>query len=186
MQGPLLLGCLAVLPTLVTSADHLAHATASPQDPRPQNQRQQENPTDQPRAGRHDGKQQQPDPARGHLVLILQGNAKELQITHAVAKSSPWGGPVKGIKSDFALVIVGDDDRQLRAVPIDLSMFLTDPARIDAPVVVTGCRVRSPKIGVLLNIPRLPAARRYELRRGKTVIGRATADAIDNMLRGTK
>ena len=126
------------------------------------------------------------DPKAGHLVLILEGNVLQLRITHAVAKPSAWSGPVKGLKSDFQLVILGKENRELRRLPIDLSPFETDPEKVNRPVVVKGCQVKSPNIGVLLNVPRMPQAVRYELRHGKKVIGKATAETLAALLRGPR
>jgi len=126
------------------------------------------------------------DPKSGHLVLILEGNVLQLRVTHAVAKPSAWSGPVKGLESDFQCVILDKENRELRRVAIDLSPFETDPKKVNRPVVVKGCQVKSPNIGVLLNVPRIPDAARYELRHGKKVIGKATAAALATLLRSAR
>jgi hypothetical protein len=123
------------------------------------------------------------DPA-GHLVLVVEGNVGLLRVTGAVAKADAWGGVPKGLASDFALVGLDAKDAQVVRVPIDLSAFDTDPAHVGAPTVVTGCIVRSPDIGVLVNVPADDRIARWTIRRDDAQIGEATALDIATLLRG--
>src|SRR5262249_34998451 len=90
------------------------------------------------------------DPAAGHLVLVVEGTVATLAITHAVAKADPWAGVPEGLTSAFALCLLGDGDRELTRVPLDLSLFDTDPAAIGKPVRVAGCEVRNSRIALLV------------------------------------
>src|SRR5262249_45752178 len=109
--------------------------------------------------------------ALGHLALIVEGNVQQLAITHAVAKTDPWGGVPTGLASDFVLHLLGDDGVELLKVPVDLSPFETDAARIGKPVEVTGCQVRSSAIALIVNVPRLQGVRSYEFTRRGAPIG---------------
>jgi hypothetical protein len=120
--------------------------------------------------------------ALGHLALIVEGNVQQLAITHAVAKTDPWGGVPTGLASDFALRLLGDDGVELLKVPVDLSPFETDPARIGKPVEVTGCQVRSSAIALIVNVPRLAGVRSYEFTRRRAPIGSTSAQRVAELL----
>ncbi|MGE3171443.1 MAG: hypothetical protein AB7O97_02380 [Planctomycetota bacterium] len=122
-------------------------------------------------------------PAKGHVVFVIEGDVRALRITAAVPKDAPWAGVPKGLVSEFALVAHDAAGNELQRVPIDLSKFETDPAKVGQPDKVEGCEVRSSRIGVLLNAPRLPAAATYTILRGKTVLGTATAAAVAELMR---
>ncbi|HZT54955.1 MAG TPA: hypothetical protein VFA35_01925 [Burkholderiaceae bacterium] len=123
------------------------------------------------------------DPAAlGHLALIVEGNVGLLAITHAVAKTDPWGGVPTGLKSNFELRLLGDDGVELLKVPVDLSPFETDPARIGGPVEVTGCQVRSSAIALIVNVPRLAGVRSYQFTRRGAPIGSTGAQRVAELL----
>lgn len=143
----------------LTPPTSLPPAAATPQDPAPQ------------------------APRPGQLVLVVEGTVAQLQITFASQKVTPWAGVPKGLTSEFALLAFDAKGTELLRVPMDLSKFETDPAKIGTPVVVTGCEVRSPNIGVLVNIPLAPTAVRYAIVRGKQTIGEATAAQLAELLR---
>src|SRR5262245_50654942 len=146
-------------------------SVSTPQDPQPQNPQPRSNAQD-PLAA-----------ARGHFVLVTEGDVTRLRITQAVAKPDRWAGVPKGLTSEFALVVQDQQGKDLVRVPIDLSAFETDPAKVGTPVVVNGCEVRSASIGVLLNVPSLPDAARYVIVRGKATLGGATAAELDALQR---
>ena len=52
------------------------------------------------------------------------------------------------------------------------------------PTVVNGCLVRSPRIGVLVNVPADERVQRWIIRRLDAQIGEATADEVGALLRG--
>lgn len=116
--------------------------------------------------------------ARGHLILIVQGNVQQLAITHAVAKTDPWGGAPKGLQSPFAVRLLGTDDQELLTVPVDLSRFDTDPAHIGQKARVQGCEIRSSAIVLSINVPRIAGVRRYEFTRDGKPIGSTDAATV--------
>lgn len=116
--------------------------------------------------------------ARGHLILIVQGNVQQLAITHAVAKTDPWGGAPKGLQSAFAVRLLGADDEELLTVPVDLSRFDTDPAHIGQKARVQGCEIRNSAIALSINVPRLATVRRYEFTRDGKPIGSTDAATV--------
>jgi hypothetical protein len=128
---------------------------------------------------------QDQDPA-GHYVLVVEGSVLDLRVTHAVAKQDPWAGAPKGLVSEFELLARDAADKELARVPVDLSKFETDPAKVDAPVVVNGCEVKSPRIGILLNIPALDGAARYEFVRRQRAIGSFTQQGLLEMAGRTR
>src|SRR5262249_17078788 len=68
-------------------------SATAPQDPQPQSPQPQ---SPQPRT-----KPQDPQAAaRGHLVLVIEGDVTRLRITHAVAKPDRWAGVPKGLTSE--------------------------------------------------------------------------------------
>ena len=124
------------------------------------------------------------DPPTGHLVLVVEGDVSALRVTAAVGKADDWGGVPVGLASDFALVGLDAQGEEVLHVPIDLSAFDTDPAHIGAPTVVQGCIVRSPRIGVLVNVPADDRIQDYAIRHIGATIGAATAADIAALLRG--
>ena len=123
-----------------------------------------------------------PGKEQGHLVLVVEGDVTSLRIVRAVAKADDWGGTQKGLQSEFALRALDADGKDLISVPMDLSRFDTDPAHIGKQDQVNGCEVRSARVGLLLNIPRVDGVASYQFVRGKTAIGEATADAVAQLL----
>jgi hypothetical protein len=124
------------------------------------------------------------EPPAGHLVFVVEGSVRNLHITQAVAKPDPWAGVPKGLTSEFALVALDNKGNEVARVPIDLSRFETDPNKVGAADVVNGCEIRSPRIGVLVNVPAVAEVARFVIVRGKVGIGEATAAAIEELLRG--
>lgn len=118
---------------------------------------------------------------QGHLVLVVEGTVKALRVTTAVAKPDAWAGAPKGLASEFSLVMLDAAGKELQRVPLDLSKFETDEAKVDAPVVVEGCVLKSPRIGTLLNIPSRTDCATYRFLRGDRAIGEVDAASIRRM-----
>ena len=121
-------------------------------------------------------------PASGHVVLVVEGNVKALRVTRAVSKQDEWGGVPKGLVSEFALVMQNGEGKEVQLVPLDLSKFETDETKIDSPVVVNGCEVKSPQIGALLNIPVVDGVATYRFVRGERTIGEVDAASMQRMI----
>jgi len=116
-------------------------------------------------------------------VLVVQGSVLDLNVTHAVAKPTPWGGFPKGTAGRCAIRILGANNDVLSRIPLDLSLFDTDVARVGGPMQVRCCKVDDPRLPTLVNIPLLANARRYEFLRGDKLIGTTTHDRISLMLK---
>lgn len=133
---------------------------------------------------------QDPDDARKepvrlppkHLVLIVEGTVQQLNISHAVEKPSKWGGFPKGTASRFALRIIGNNSRVLSRIPLDLRRFDTDQDRVNGPLRVECCKVKDPRIAMLVNVPLWPNAARYEFLYGDRPIGTVSHERINEML----
>ena len=117
-----------------------------------------------------------------HLVLIVQGTVRQLGISHAVEKPTKWGGYPKGTASRFALRIIGNNSRVLSRIPLDLRRFDTDQDRINGPLIVECCKVKDPRIAMLVNVPLWPNAERYEFLYGDRPIGTVLHANINQML----
>ena len=117
-------------------------------------------------------------------MLIVEGDGSALAVRHAVAKAGRFAGPHKGLKSEFRYVAIDARGRDLVTIPIDLSVFQTSPKKGAKPVVVNGCEVRTTRVSTLLNVPRTAGAVRYEIRRGKVVIGKLSQAELQKLLRG--
>ncbi len=115
-----------------------------------------------------------PPAAAGHLVLVIQGDARALAITHIVAKADACG--LERAKSPHSIAVLDAAGRELAAYPLDLSAFDLDPAHAGRPPRVEGDRVIETKVVALASIPRLLDGTSLELRRGKDVLGRVTDD----------
>jgi len=120
--------------------------------------------------------------APGHVVLVVEGTVKQLRVTRAVAKPDAWSGTPKGLVSEFALVMLDAEGKELQRVELDLSKFETDESKVDAPVVVEGCVLKSPKVGTLLNIPSRADVATYRFVRGDRAIGELDAASMQRMV----
>lgn len=121
-------------------------------------------------------------PPQGHVVLVVEGTVKALRVTTAVAKPDAWAGTPKTLVSEFSLVMLDAGGKELQRVPLDLSKFETDESKVDAPVVVKGCELKSPKIGVLCNIPARNDVATYRFVRGERAIGEVDAASMQRMV----
>lgn len=100
----------------------------------------------------------------GHFVLVVEGDRDALAITFARHKQDPWAGVPKGLRSAWTLTVRDAQDVVLAEVPLDVSPFATD-VPTQTPVQVTGCVVRSPRIGMLVNVPAFAQAAAYAFTR---------------------
>lgn len=103
-------------------------------------------------------------PPNGHFVLVVEGDRDALAITHANRKPDPWAGVPKGLRSAWTLTVRDGQDAVLAEVPLDVTPFATDVPP-QAPVQVTGCVVRSPRIGMLVSVPAFAQAASYSFAR---------------------
>lgn len=132
-------------------------------------------------------RQQEPLPAAGHYVLVVEGDRDALAITGAVAKQAPWAGVPKGFTSDWRLLIHSARGELLADVPLDVSAFAVGAN--DAGVRVEGCVVRDSRIGMLVNVPAFAAAASYTFTRPggqgqHLVLGAMNGDTVRTLAGG--
>ncbi len=110
----------------------------------------------------------------GHLVLIIEGDARSLSITQVVAKKDPCG-PTDTIESDYHILMLDADASVLARYPLDLSQFDLNPDHIGRPVQVEGCVLIDTKIAMLANVPYLPNATHIQITGPDSKVGELAA-----------
>jgi len=115
-----------------------------------------------------------PPVPKGHLVLLIEGDARGLRVTHITAKTDPYN-PVYGVKPAHEVVVYDRNAKVLGRYPLDLSKFDLDPKNVGKPLRVEGCQVIDTKVVVLTNIPWLPNASFLEIEKGPASLGEVTA-----------
>jgi hypothetical protein len=121
-----------------------------------------------------------PEP-QGHLILQVEGDAGALQVTRITPKPDPCG-PAR-LHSEYAVVVRDAAGTELGRVPMDLSAFDLDPARIGQPLRVEGCVVKDTRVATLVSIPRWPTAAALDLVQGTRVLGTLAGDSFATMVR---
>ncbi len=121
-----------------------------------------------------------PDPAfptgpNGHLILLIEGDARGLRVTHITAKRDDYN-PVHGDKSPYQVVVHDKNHKVLGRYPLDLSRFDLDPKNVGKPLRVEGCEVIDTKVAMLTNIPWFPNASFLEIERNGVSVGEMLAD----------
>jgi hypothetical protein len=122
----------------------------------------------------------------GHLVLVVDGDANQLRVSHVVQKDTAFGGVPKGLTSAYELSIRDAAGAELGRYPIDLAHFDLEPAHVGRPLQVTGDIVRDSHVTMLLNAPAFPAAADYVFLRAGAVIGRQTGLELQRLQDGGK
>lgn len=123
-----------------------------------------------------------PQQPGGHFVLIVQGDANELRVTGAVAKTTACGAQQKGLKSDWEVRVLGPSGTVLHSQPLDLSGFDMDPAHIGRPDRADGCVVRSTRVAMLVNLPAFAHATAVEFVCKGARKGACTATELQRLL----
>ncbi|MHC4514161.1 MAG: hypothetical protein ACYS5W_10725 [Planctomycetota bacterium] len=118
-----------------------------------------------------------PDPApaiptgpTGHLVLLIEGDARGLAVTHITTKPDAYN-PVHDVKTPYELVVYDSNDNALGRYPLDLSKFDLDPKNVGKPLEVKGCEVIDRKVAMLTNIPWFPNASFLDIQRSGMSVG---------------
>jgi hypothetical protein len=127
------------------------------------------------------GPQKPQDPA-GHLVLVITGDARALQVTAAVRKPDPFGGVPKGLKSDWSLSLRDAQGKELGSYPLDLSHFDMDPANVGKPPRVVGDTFRSTTVALPVNVPDFPLLDRIVILHGQQQLGAIDGTALRALL----
>lgn len=131
----------------------------------------------------------EPPAAVGHYVLVVEGDRNVLDITHASHKTDPFGGVPKGLESTWQLTVRDAAGTTLSAIPLDVTPFATDPLAARRGVVVEGCIVRDPRIGMLVSVPAHPTAASYTFTRAagegrEAVLGVIEATKVQTLAGG--
>lgn len=121
-----------------------------------------------------------PPEAKGHWVVLVEGDARALGATALVTKPDPFGGST--VASDAAIVVRDAEGRELGSYPLDLSHFDLDPAHVGLATRVDGCAVRETKVSVLATLPAVPGAATLEFRRGERLLGGVDAEHFAKLL----
>lgn len=117
----------------------------------------------------------------GHLVLQVEGDARALAVIRITPKADPCGRAV--FQSAFHAVVRDGAGVELSSVPIDLTVFDMDPARVGAGLRVEGCAVKDTRVATLVSVPRWPNAVSIEIRRDDTVLGRIAGPELAALVR---
>lgn len=113
-----------------------------------------------------------PEP-QGHLILQVEGDARALRVTRITPKPDACG--LARIESPYSVVVRDAAGRELGRVPLDLSKFDLDPARVGGALRVEGCVVHDTRVATLVNVPHWPTASRVEILDGERIVGALTA-----------
>lgn len=111
-----------------------------------------------------------PPPPKGHLVLVIEGDARGLEVTHVTAKADPYNR-VFGPKPAHEIVLYDRTGTELGRCPLDLSRFDLNPANVGKAVRSEGCTVIDSNVVMLANIPWLPDTSYLEIQKGATKVG---------------
>ena len=122
----------------------------------------------------------------GHFVLVVEGDANQLRVSHAVHKDTPFAGVPKALISDYQLSIRGADGVELGRYPVDLSQFDLDLTRVGRPLQVTGDIVHDSHVTMLMSVPDLAQATDYVFLRAGAVIGQQTQAEVQRLQGGGK
>jgi hypothetical protein len=125
-----------------------------------------------------------PQDPTGHLVLVVTGDARQLQIDAAVRKADPFGGVPQGLKSDWSLSIRDVDGKELGRYPLDLSHFDMDPANAGKPPRVLGDHFRSTAVALPVSVPDFPRADSIAILRGDVQLTAVSGAALRALLAG--
>jgi len=106
---------------------------------------------------------------QGHLILQVEGDASALRVTRITPKPDPCG-PSR-TTSAHQVVVRDAAGRELGRMPLDLSAFDLEPARVGGALRVEGCVVRDPHVAMLVSVPRWEGAASIELVRDGQFLG---------------
>ena len=127
-----------------------------------------------------------PDPAfptgpNGHLILLIEGDARGLRVTHITAKQDAYN-PVHGVTTPYRVVVHDKNHKVLGRYPLDLSRFDLDPKNVGKPLRVEGCEVIDTKVAMLTNIPWFANASFLEIERNGVSVGEMLPDDYQRLV----
>lgn len=117
----------------------------------------------------------------GHLILLIEGDAHGLRVSHITAKQAPYN-PVRGVQTRYEVVVHDGNHKVLGRYPLDLSHFDLDPKNVGKPLRVEGCEVIDTKVAMLTNIPWFPNASFLEIERGGISVGELLPDNYQRLV----
>ncbi len=117
----------------------------------------------------------------GHLILVVEGDATRLYVSHIAAKPAPYN-PVRNSESTWSVAVIGENGSELGRFPLDLSLFDLDPAHVGQPLRVEGDVVRDTRVATLVSIPRFAEAEELVFRIDRQVVGRVPAENYSRMI----
>lgn len=98
-----------------------------------------------------------PPTVPGHLILVVEGDANGLSVTHITSKKEPYAPP-RHVDGDWTVSVRRADGLELGRFPIDLSRFDLNPARVGQGLRVDGDVVWDTRVATLVSIPQLEDA----------------------------
>lgn len=122
-------------------------------------------------------------PVTGHLLLVVEGDANSLVVSHITSKQDPYN-PTRGFASEWSVAVLGSDGSELGRFPVDLSRFDLDPARVGQPLRVEGDVVWETRVATLVSIPYFPDAEGLVFRRQRRMISTVPAAVYSRLIVG--
>ncbi len=119
----------------------------------------------------------------GHLLLVVEGDANGLRVTHITPKQDPHN-PTRGLDSEWSVAVLSFDGSELGRFPVDLSQFDLDPARVGQPLRVEGDVVWETQVATLVSIPYFANAEGLVFRRQRRVVSTVTAAVYSRLITG--
>ena len=117
----------------------------------------------------------------GHLILLIEGDAGGLRVTHITAKRDAYN-PVHGSRTPYQVVVHDATHKVLGRYPLDLSNFDLDPNNAGKPLRVQGCEVIDTKVAMLTNIPWFPNASFLEIQKSQVAVGELLKDSYQRLV----
>ena len=117
----------------------------------------------------------------GHLILLIEGDARGLRVSHITAKKAPYN-PVRGAQTPYAVVVHDGNHKVLGRYPLDLSHFDLDAKNVGKPVRVQGCELIDTKVAMLTNIPWFPNASFLEIKKIGVSVGELLPDNYQRLV----
>ena len=100
------------------------------------------------------------------MVLVVEGDARGMRVTHAQAKADAYQGAKPGLANrTYEVEVQNAAGVALGTYPLDLSHFDLDPQRVGQPLRVEGDVVRNTQVTALTNVPTLPGMARIAFRK---------------------
>lgn len=117
----------------------------------------------------------------GHLILVVEGDANGLSVTHITTKEEPYS-PSRLPDSDWSLSVRRADGVELGRFPVDVSRFDLSAARVGQGLRVDGDVVWDTRVATLVSIPRFAGAAELVFHRQGRRIGTVQSEDYTRMV----